>query len=42
MRFMSIVTSSQPPAQPTAALLDAMHKLADREIKPAAWSIPAG
>ncbi|UGA42591.1 YciI family protein [Bradyrhizobium sp. B097] len=33
MRFMSIVTSPQPPAQPTPALLDAMHKLADREIK---------
>ena len=33
MRFMSIVTSPQSPAQPTPALLDAMHKLADREIK---------
>ncbi|AUC93493.1 MULTISPECIES: YciI family protein [Bradyrhizobium] len=33
MRFMSIVTSPQPPAQPTPALLEAMHKLADREIK---------
>ena len=33
MRFMSIVTSPQPSAQPTAALLEAMHKLADREIK---------
>ncbi|MBR1204834.1 MULTISPECIES: YciI family protein [unclassified Bradyrhizobium] len=33
MRFMSIVTSPQPPAQPTTALLEAMHKLADREIK---------
>ncbi len=26
-------TSSQPPAQPTQALLEAMRKLADREIK---------
>ncbi|MFB9263229.1 YciI family protein [Bradyrhizobium erythrophlei] len=33
MRFMSIVTSSQPPAQPTPALMEAMGKLADREIK---------
>jgi len=33
MRFMSIVTSPQPPAQPTPALLKAMHRLADREIK---------
>ena len=33
MRFMSIVTSPQPAAQPTPALLEAMHKLADREIK---------
>ncbi len=33
MRFMSIVTSPQPPAQPTPALMEAMHKLADREIK---------
>ncbi|MGY3442123.1 MULTISPECIES: YciI family protein [unclassified Bradyrhizobium] len=33
MRFMSIVTSSQPPQQPTPELLEAMHKLADREIK---------
>ncbi|QPF85477.1 hypothetical protein IC762_03855 [Bradyrhizobium genosp. L] len=33
MRFMSIVTSPQPPAQPTPGLLEAMHKLADREIK---------
>jgi len=33
MRYMSIVTSSQPPANPTPALLEAMHKLADREIK---------
>ena len=33
MRFMSIVTSSRPPEHPTPELLDAMHKLADREIK---------
>ena len=33
MRFMSIVTSSQPPGNPTPELLQAMHKLADREIK---------
>ena len=33
MRFMSIVLSSQPPQQPTEALMEAMHKLADREIK---------
>ena len=33
MRVMSIVTSPQPAAQPTPALLEAMHKLADREIK---------
>lgn len=33
MRYMSIVISPQPPAQPTPALLEAMHKLADREIK---------
>ena len=33
MRFMSIVTSPQAPANPTPALLEAMHKLADREIK---------
>ena len=32
MRFMYIVTS-QHPAQPTPALMEAMHKLADREIK---------
>ena len=25
MRYMSIVTSSQPPANPTPALLEAMH-----------------
>ena len=33
MRFMSIVLSSQSPQPPTEALLEAMHKLADREIK---------
>ena len=33
MRFMSIVTSSQPPSAPTPALMEAMGKLADREIK---------
>jgi hypothetical protein len=33
MRFMYIVTSSQPPRPPTPALMDAMGKLADREIK---------
>lgn len=32
MRFMYIVTSPHP-ASPTPELLDAMHKLADREIK---------
>jgi hypothetical protein len=32
MRFMYIVTS-QHPTQPTPALMEAMHKLADREIK---------
>ncbi len=32
MRFMFIVTSGQA-AMPTPALLEAMHKLADREIK---------
>jgi hypothetical protein len=32
MRFMYIVTCPEP-AQPTPALLEAMHKLADREIK---------
>ena len=32
MRFMSIVTSAQS-GPPTPALLEAMHKLADREIK---------
>jgi hypothetical protein len=33
MRFMYIVTSPQPARGPTPELLDAMHKLADREIK---------
>jgi hypothetical protein len=33
MRFMSIVSSSQPPASPPPALMEAMGKLADREIK---------
>jgi hypothetical protein len=33
MRFMSIVTSSHPPGPPSPQLLEAMHKLADREIK---------
>jgi hypothetical protein len=32
MRFMSIVTSAHS-GPPTPALLEAMHKLADREIK---------
>jgi hypothetical protein len=32
MRFMFIVTSASPAA-PTPELLEAMHKLADREIK---------
>ena len=33
MRFMYIVTSSQPDRGPTPALMEAMGKLADREIK---------
>ena len=33
MRFMYIVTSSQPMRRPDPALMEAMHKLADREIK---------
>ena len=33
MRFMFIVTSPQPDQGPTPALLEAMGKLADREIK---------
>ena len=33
MRFMSIVTSPQPVTGPTPALMEAMGKLAEREIK---------
>ena len=33
MRFMYIVTSSQPMRGPTPALMEAIGKLADREIK---------
>jgi hypothetical protein len=33
MRFMYIVTSPHSPGSPTPELLEAMHKLADREIK---------
>ena len=33
MRFMSIVTSPQPTTGPTPALMEAMGKLAEREIK---------
>jgi hypothetical protein len=33
MRFMYLVTSPQQAAGPTPELLEAMHKLADREIK---------
>ena len=33
MRFMYIVTSSHPPGPPTPALMEALGKLADREIK---------
>ena len=33
MRFMSIVTSSHPPAPPSPEMMEAMGKLADREIK---------
>jgi hypothetical protein len=33
MRFMSIVTSSHPPAPPPPEMMEAMGKLADREIK---------
>ena len=33
MRFMSIVTSSHAPAPPPASMMEAMNKLADREIK---------
>ena len=33
MRFMYIVTSPQPHVGPTPAMIEAMGKLADREIK---------
>ena len=33
MRFMYIVTSSKPQGSPTPELMEAMHKLSDREIK---------
>ena len=33
MRFMYIVTSSQPMRGPSPALAEAMHKLSEREIK---------
>jgi hypothetical protein len=33
MRFMYIVTSPKPQGAPTPELMEAMHKLADREIK---------
>jgi hypothetical protein len=33
MRFMSIVTSSHAPAPPPVSMMEAMNKLADREIK---------
>jgi len=33
MRFMSIVTSPQPPGPPRPEMMEAMGKLADREIK---------
>jgi hypothetical protein len=33
MRFMYIVTSAQPMKAPTPALMEAMHKLSEREIK---------
>ena len=33
MRFMYIVTSPQPPGPPTPALMEAMGRLAEREIK---------
>jgi hypothetical protein len=32
MRFMSIITSSQAPGPPTPQMMEAMHKLATREI----------
>jgi hypothetical protein len=33
MRFMYLVSNPGPSAQPTPELMEAMHKLADREIK---------
>jgi len=33
MRFMYIVTSPKPMQYPSPGLMEAMHKLADREIK---------
>jgi hypothetical protein len=33
MRFMSIITSSQPMTGPTPALMEAMAKLTEREVK---------
>jgi hypothetical protein len=33
MRIMYIVTSPRPPGPPTPELMEAIHKLADREIK---------
>ena len=33
MRFMSIILSSQPAGPPSPKLLEAVHKLAEREIK---------
>src|SRR5258708_9606226 len=33
MRFMYIVKHPGPPGNPTPQLMEAMHKLADREIK---------
>lgn len=33
MRFMYVVTSSQPMRGPSPELMEAMHKLAEREIK---------
>ena len=33
MRFMFFVTSPHPPGPPTQELMEAMHRLADREIK---------
>lgn len=33
MRFMSFITTTVDPGPPTPELLEAMHRLADREIK---------